>query len=676
MTSNLNTNQPAPSPGPWLEKMVRKPRETAYVFFGAAGLLALIPIFFLLKYKWEYLSVSLWGAMLALLTGAAGVWQLRRQSEGTQRDVDAARLLLLFVGGLAGFATVLLSLMLTKQWWDDYFAGGLESWRKEWWRVFLCLFALFAGLVVMFTSLQLARADERSNPSLRRLLYGYNSVLTGLLLVAILTVLNVLTYVRLKPFTFFSVPGDWTASSIYTLSPASKNLLADLKMPVKVYVIMSSRDFVANEVRNLMDNIRNANDKVEVEYISPENNSKMGELRKKYSITEGEGILLVYGIEPKEEHEFIKPDELVDLTTGGKKFLFIGENAFVTKLSFLAEGKSRTVVYFTQGNGEPDLNESTTTRRDQGLGVLKDRLEKGNYDAKPLKLDANTTQIPEDASVVVIARPTLPIAPEALKALDAYLTPVGEGKKKGKLIALLDVAVGPDKNMVVTGLEEFLAKYNVQVQADRMLSPQTRDPLLVLATPNPNAQNPIADAFQGMAFPFYDVRSIQTKPSPPGRPGMSPFNAEVLLYAVQVWGDKNLTGNPLDIVKNLRQAKVETNIMPLAVMVTRPGDANPMDPHAGLKRDPVLVVFGDGTMVTNQNMQEGSRTGHYELFSSVLSWVRERADIGKKADPKERKAFVLRVKPDVVSRLFWLPGFFMLLAIIGLGGGIWVVRRR
>src|SRR5207302_74013 len=84
-------------------------------------------------------------------------------------------------------------------------------------------------LALMFASLQLARADERSSPGLRRLLYGYNAVLTGLLVLAILTVLNVLTYVPLPAWgSFFSKPSDWTQSNLFTLSTASKNLLASI----------------------------------------------------------------------------------------------------------------------------------------------------------------------------------------------------------------------------------------------------------------------------------------------------------------------------------------------------------------------------------------------------------------------------------------------------------------
>src|SRR5204862_23953 len=79
-------------------------------------------------------------------------------------------------------------------------------------------------LALVFGSLSLARTDVRSNPSLRRLLFGYNDLFLGLLVLELLIVLNILIY-ALVPYSF-----QWTESGgIYAMSPATKNLLANLK---------------------------------------------------------------------------------------------------------------------------------------------------------------------------------------------------------------------------------------------------------------------------------------------------------------------------------------------------------------------------------------------------------------------------------------------------------------
>src|SRR5262245_31144370 len=83
----------------------------------------------------------------------------------------------------------------------DTVLGGLEIWRKNWWVVGLILLGQLGGLAVLFAVLQMLRGQERDNPNLRRVIYGFNAVLTGLLLVEVLVLINFLVYVPTKPFT-------------------------------------------------------------------------------------------------------------------------------------------------------------------------------------------------------------------------------------------------------------------------------------------------------------------------------------------------------------------------------------------------------------------------------------------------------------------------------------------
>src|SRR4029077_19615483 len=98
--------------------------------------------------------------------------------------------------------------------------------------------------------LQIGRSEERSNAILRRLLYGYNALLGAFLLLAILAVVNVLGYVKL------SAPIDFTASSLYTLSSRSKNVLQGLDQPTKIYVILVSGTTQQLDIETLLANSR------------------------------------------------------------------------------------------------------------------------------------------------------------------------------------------------------------------------------------------------------------------------------------------------------------------------------------------------------------------------------------------------------------------------------------
>jgi hypothetical protein len=709
------------SPRGLLAVLAGNRKQTGYALLIIAILFALIPLWMVYHYKYaaakttessaleekkaleeakqtpekeiRYVPVMIWGGALALIFMGAGVWYLLSEETGAWSAADATRLIVLTIGGLCGLVTVLLiGLALPYFEWWNIFIGGVESWRKEWWRIGVTMLALFGGLALMFASLQLARADERSSPGLRRLLYGYNAVLTGLLVLAILTVLNVLTYVPLPAWgSFFSKPSDWTASSLFTLSPASKNLLAGIDQPLRIYVLLTKRDPFYNEVENLMGNCRAVNRRMEIEYVPPDlRRATAQELIRKYALTESMGILVVYTKEGREEHEFIPRDDLGTADrTSPDKFSFKGEDELMKKLRLLTEGKSRATVYFAQGDGELDLNDSNAAAPDRGISVLRERLERANYQVKELLLTSPTLdKIPEDAAIVVIARPSRPLTSKALNALRSYMNPAGRDAKKGKLVVLFDVVTGRDQNFVQTGLESLVQEFNVRVNNDRILV--LRDnPSQIITLANPNARNSLAEAFANEPpYFFAEARSLDILPSQPNSP-FNPYTAEVLFLAAErntLLETPPLHADPVsyleDLLKNHQnelEAMLTKKPPAVAITVTQPKEPDPAaDVHArmrGMKQEPRLVVFGDASWVANQGVSR-QNSGRFELFVSILNWLRESPEIGKMADEKERKFFTLGTTPEGFVRLEWLPGFLICLTIIGLGGGIWIVRRR
>src|SRR6266851_2692311 len=413
-TSSLPENLQADPPPALLAILSRNRKNTGYTMLAIAVLFALIPLWMVYHYKvatakpadaaaaedkrssteikpesekeLRYVPIMIWGGALALIFMGAAIWYLLSEETSPLSAIDATRLMVLTVGGLCGLVTVLfVGLALPYFEWWSVFIGSTETWRKEWGKIGVTMLALFGGLALMFASLQLARADERSSAGLRRLLYGYNAVLTGLLVLAILVVLNVSTYVSQIPAwgAFFSKPSDWTASNIFTLSTESRNVLAAIDKPVKVYVLLAKRDPFYNEVETLMSNVRAVNRKIEVEYVPPDSRPNTAEdLIRKYELPDSMGILVVSGSEPQPEHEFIPTDELGNrgLRTG-EKLTFSGESALISKLTQLSEGKSRAIVYFTQGAGELELKD-TSRDPDRGLAMLSERLEKANYQVR------------------------------------------------------------------------------------------------------------------------------------------------------------------------------------------------------------------------------------------------------------------------------------------------------
>jgi hypothetical protein len=691
----------------WLDQLTRLQKQTSYTMFGVGIAVALAGLFFGIQYKWDAAVevIACFGFSLVLLAG--GYWHLAREPEELS-DRDATRILVLVVGGLLGFFTTLIGFTRAFR-WMKYFTGGIESWQGEGaWRIWLCISLVLIGLAVMFCSLLLVRNEERTNPVLRRMLYGYNAVFTGFLLLAILVLVNIMAYIWLPPFA------DWTASGIHSLSTKSKNILESLEQPVKVYVLLSQSD-AAGEVKNLLDQCQEVSKKLTVEKLSLHQDvDRIRELVPRYQLLGEEGLLVVYGTPPDESHQFIKlSSDLFESDPTSRRdrprFIFKGEDALISAIDFLKSGKAKTLVYFIQGDGELDIDDSTTGRLDKGAGLLKDRLQKSNYDVKGLTFSAAAAnpdmkgktvvanRVPDDAAVVIIAGPRQPLSTDALTALREYMNPKDPKRKKGKLVVFLDVVVQNDM-MVQTGLEGLLGQFNVEVGNNRILtiadSKIVRMPdgtlketvpfpqrIRISANPQLVNVNPVAKAFEDLALPVYDCRTI--RPMQGANSNRGNYQVEVLLQTREndIWMEENLS-DPVKLAndyyhnRNELKNKLSREPLPVAVAVSESGASDTMDPTrrpAPSQSKPRLIVFGDATIACNEYMK-GSRTDVYSLIASSLAWLRDRPEnIGIEA--KKREYYIMDPNTNI-SRMIMLPFGLMVFAVVGLGLGVWVVRRR
>jgi hypothetical protein len=618
----------------------------------------------------------------------------------------------LIAGGALGLVLTLAAIGFAIWWVKSYYTGGADASQGKPWIIWACIGGGLAGLAIMFGSLQMARSEERSNPILRRLLYGFNAVLTGLLLFGLLVVINILVYIWVPAVS------DWTKSGIYSLSSRSKSILENLDEPVKVYAIVSGRD-PGGDIQNLMENCQAISNKISVEYLSPHRDQeRFAELMRRYQMLGDYGMLVVYGTPPEENYQFIKAEgELFEVDFSGgraERQIFKGEEALMTAIDYLQSGKSKAIVYFTQGHGELDIEDTGMARgEERGAGLLRERLEKSNYEVKGLKLSAlaaadkagrtvTAKNVPDDASLVVIAGPRLAgsFTLDALGALREYMNPTDPKKKKGKMAVFLDPVVQEGK-MVHTGLESFLKDFNVEVGDNRIMSAAriqivqrggalrkvAQAPLAILVMANRQLdRNPIANAFEGIAFPMQNARTV--RPLSGGAPGRGSFQAETLFtnYDQNVWAEEDLS-EPAPLIdalinerlSDLREKLRKAERLPVAVAVSEQGQPDMRDPHAFMRRPPQgneiprMVVFGSSGLAANAAIRDGGIV-IYSVISSSLAWLRDRpANIGIEA--KKRDIYQMDEKTNV-SRMIYLPFFLMSIAVVGLGLGVWVVRRR
>jgi hypothetical protein len=438
-------------------------------------------------------------------------------------------------------------------------------------------------------------------------------------------------------------------------------------------------------VTTLLENAQAANRLFSYEVVSPFSRpDDVVKLQKQYQVPKDPfGLLVLYGEEPGADSTFVKQE---DLTTSARldqegKFNFKGESALMNAISFLEEGKSKAAIYFTQGSGELSFREAGFDDRTQrSMAALVRRLGESNYEVHEISLGLKADRIPSDAGVVVIARPTRPMSETAIGALRDYLK--GSEGKKGKLVVLLDAASAEGKP-VHTGLEALLAEYNVRVGDERIMSLSGR-PNSVQVMPNPEGRNPIAQAFlsRGGAriFVFDEARTVEPDPAR-ARPE---YTAETILDTYPdrpMWKQVDLSADPQALLRDyarLFQERKFDRFSQEAISVgaaVTDGGAPPFPGHPSLAStsQPRLVVFGAANWISDEGLQSDR---NYDLFTSSLSWLREKPTLGEGTKGAERETYSLKISDAATLRLYWLPLGLMLTTIVAAGLGVWVVRRR
>jgi hypothetical protein len=699
MSSSEDAPEPKPSehtPEPTPPALVRYVADNrtsvGYALLSIGAVLIVLTVMGALWWFADYpKSVVACGVILVAAMMFSGVERLLRPS-GEGSELDAARMMVLGLGGGVGLALTVLGVLFTINWWDDIVTWADEIGPgKNAWRAIAVSMVIVAGLALMFVSLQLGRTEERSNINLRRLVYGYNAGLTGVLVLMILVVLIVFVAV------FFKTPLDFTASGNYTLNKMSVNILKKMEGTVEIIHVRGFRNgFLEDEVRTLLANCREVTDKVQVKELDPEIDQQgFRDLSKKYPSVEGGSILLLYQDGEKKDHRVIEekalaadPDRFDPNPVAHHRFL--GEDALMTALSNLSDNQKQMAVYFIQGHNELDINDPTVSRMDTGAGVLKKRLEeKRNFEIKPLKLDPLDPKMPADAALVVIAGPRQPYDPAEVRVLQNYMN-----TKTGRMLVMLEPVIAKDQ-LVSTGLEEFMMEFGIELPAERLLTypavfvPRP-GPLEVVAQMNPqlarsDPPHPLAGMFGDMLVAFENTRPLRIVPNP--APGPRRFMPQPLMRSLSFsFRDSDWATGPAQIIAALRgneaalkaKAKEVKNEV-IAAIVTE-SSFDPRNPHAMMgpptEQKPKMVVFGNAGMASNRSTREQSGAVFFDLIASSIEWLREKPqNIG--IPPKQRNAFVVQPKTDADGdRMKYLPLPIVVLFVLGLAGGVWVVRRR
>ena len=603
----------------------------------------------------------------------------------------------LAAAGLALFVTG-LALPFLHGPFRDVFAGGLTEWRRQPLPLVVTGGLLLLGVGLLLAASLMARGSEHQGPAMRRLMYGANTLVAAMLLVGILLFVNVFSNLRLGRFDLFNRTFDHTESSLYTLSPKSTGFLDGLTEPVQIYLFVNpfsgASQFVRAEMNTLVENCRRIQPNlVRFQMLEvPSDLEAYDRLGEKYQFPRELGMLIVYGADGRQNHEFVKLADLYrqdrgPMTQPGQPaapatLQFLGEAKLFDTLVFLSENKSKGVIYLTTGNGEFESAGGETAGQSGTIAELAAELGKANYRVEKLPLDASTKVIPADADIVVMAGPRLDPPAEAIAALTRFLQGA-EGGKKGKLVVMLDAVRerqgGKQGFTPLPRLKSLLASLRVEVEDSILLSGRLKPPTDMLAIPNPRSNSPLAKAFisQGQPIPFPMREARPLKIATPPQDGAVALESEPFLVAYPQFDSRpvnDASASFEELVKSDGWKEGKNPPKPVGLL-----NLGVTVQEAGVPR---AVVLGNARFVTDEFLRRVGNTDSLELVASCCGWLRERPGIGSKpveASQKfERKTYQLRARRDTLElgRMRWLPLGLAMVAIFGLGAGMWLVRRN
>ena len=189
---------------------------------------------------------------------------------------------------------------------------------------------------------------------------------------------------------------DLTAAKQFSLSDQTKKVLQGLTKPVRVLVFDRADGFP--RFRERLDEYEYVSKQLKVEYIDVDKRPSMA---NQYNITAPGTVVFDY-------------DGRTERVTSD------GEQELTNGLIKVVQGKQHK-VYFVQGHGE----HSTDSSDRSGYSTIGAALGSDNFLPARLVL-AQEKQVPEDASVLVVAGPKTDFFPGEIDMLKAYLAKGGK----------------------------------------------------------------------------------------------------------------------------------------------------------------------------------------------------------------------------------------------------------
>jgi ABC-type uncharacterized transport system involved in gliding motility auxiliary subunit len=345
------------------------------------------------------------------------------------------------------------------------FTSGLVSGK---WGIIPLIFMIMGIVISGFSIVMYSQKNQWWNRRSTQL--GTNALIATVSVLIILGLVNFLG-------TRYNLRQDLTEAQLFTLAPESQELVRRLPQPVKVWVFDANRN---PQDRELLENFRRQSTNFEFEFVDPQARPT---LANRFGVRDYGEVHLESG----------DNRQLVQTVNINQR---LSEVRLTNRLQQITS-TTTIPVYFLQGHGEQPM-----TSGEGGISQAIQALDDRNYVASPLNL-VERSEVPADASVVVIAGPRRELFDNEVTALKNYLNGGGN--------ALLMI----DPN-TETNLDSLLAEWGVILDNRLVVDVSGAGVGLGPAVPivTDYGQHPITREFRnGISF-FRLARHLEIQPIP------------------------------------------------------------------------------------------------------------------------------------------------------------------
>jgi len=482
---------------------------------------------------------------------------------------------------------------------------------------------------------------------------GTNAIIATL---AMLVILGLINFLGVR----YGARVDLTENQLFTLSPLSQQVVKNLQQPVTVWVFDPNPDPTDRE---LLENYHRYGSNFKFQFVDPQ--LKPG-LAQKFNVQSPGEVYLEYGAQR----------QLLQTVNDAERLSEIKLTNGIGQLTSDRIDK----VYFLQGHGERPLEQV-----EGGLSQAVSALKEKNFTAQPLNL-ADRSEVPKDASLVVIAGAKQALFEGEVQALRNYLS------SGGSLLVMVDPETNP-------GLDSLLTAWGVKVDSQIAIdaSGQGRSVGLGPATPlvTSYSNHPITKDF-GNGFSFYPLaRPVQVTPVD----GVQ--ETPLVRTSEQSWGESTPEKQPLQFDQQIDRPGPLTLGVALSrkaessaaspILETQPKtspEASPTPSPTGQPQaspsavnkentdkrtsESRLVVYGNSSFATDGWFEQQLNS---DVFLNSIGWLSKRDEQTLSIRPKEQKNRRLNLTPLQAGALGWTALVIIPLVGFTTAGMIWWRRR-